>query len=69
MNSNFETFSEKQVTSLSNFLRRIEYSSEKISKTLNIEKLAMSISEKYEKTISQGQVKAVLRRILGLTLT
>ncbi len=69
MNSNIEILNEKQVNELSNFLRKIECSSEKVSNSLDIEKLTKIISEKYEKAISQGQVKAIIHRILGLTLT
>jgi len=60
---------EKQLNDLLNFLRKIEFSSEKVTKELDLEELSKQISKKYEMTISPGQAEAVLRRVLGMTLT
>lgn len=61
--------SEKQQKDLLNFLKKIEFSSEEVSNDHNLEELSKQISDKYEKTISPGQAEAVLRRVLGMTLT
>jgi len=69
MNSKNLILTEKQINDLRIFLKKIELSSEMVSKELNIEKIASEISEKYEKTISPGQAEAVLRRVIRITLS
>ena len=69
MKYNIETLNEKQSSDLIQFLTKLEYPTTTISKKIDIEKLSSEISENCEKTISQGQVKAIIRRILGFPLT
>jgi len=69
MSNNSLLLSQKQLNDLSNFLKKIEFSREGVSKNLNLGEVSEQISDKYEKTISPGQAEAVLRRVLGMTLT
>jgi len=69
MKTTFEKLNQKQLNDLTQFLKKIDYEIELNSYNLSIEKISSEISEKFEKTISPGQVKALLHRILGLTLT
>ncbi|MFW9950570.1 MAG: hypothetical protein ACFFKA_10670 [Candidatus Thorarchaeota archaeon] len=69
MNSNVLILTNKQLNDLSTFLRKMEYPFENISKEVDIEDLATKISEKFDKTISQGQTKALIRRVLKVPLT
>lgn len=69
MSSKKIIITEKQKNDLSEFFKKIEFPTETISKEFNIEGIAAKISEKYEKTISPGQAEAVLRRVMGITLT
>ena len=67
MNSKNIFLKDKQIDDLKKFLKKIEFPTENISKELNIKEVSFQISEKYEKTISPGQVEAVMRRIIGVT--
>ena len=67
MNSKKIILSEKQKNDLRAFLKKIEFPTEKLSKEFNIKEVSFQISELYEKTISPGQVEAVIRRIIGET--
>ena len=67
MNSKNIFLKDKQINDLKMFLKKIEFPTEKISKEFNIKEVSSQISEKYEKTISPGQVEAVMRRIIGET--
>jgi len=67
MNSKKKILSEKQKNDLRAFLKKIEFPTEKLSKEFNIKEVSFQISELYEKTISPGQVEAVMRRIIGET--
>ena len=58
---------DKQINDLKKYFKKIEFPVEKISKEFDIKDVSFQISEKYEKTISPGQVEAVLRRIMGIT--
>jgi len=69
MNSKIIFLKDKQMNDLKNFFKKIELSTEKASKEFNIEEVSSQISEKYEKTISPGQAEAVLRRVMGITLS
>jgi hypothetical protein len=69
MNNKTLLLREKQLKDLLKFLKKIEFSSEKVTKDLDLEELSKQISKKYEMTISPGQAEAVLRRVLGMTLT
>jgi len=52
-----------------NMKHLIEYLLQKNDLNWLISKIAINLYNKYEKAISQGQVEAVLRRVLGLTLS
>jgi len=67
MSSEIIYLSVKQVNDLKAFLKKIEFPTEKISKEFNIKEISKQISDKYEKTISPGQVWAVIRRVIGDT--
>jgi len=67
MNSENIFLKDKQINDLKKFLKKIEFPTEKLSKEFNIKEVSFQISEKYEKTISPGQVEAVMRRVIGGT--
>jgi len=67
MNSKNIFLKDKQINDLKKFLKKIEFPTENISKEFNIKEVSFQISEKYEKTISPGQVEAVMRRVIGGT--
>lgn len=69
MNSKSPPYKDKEINDLKAYLKKIEITIEKISKNLDIKEVSSQISEKYEKTISPGQVEAVLRRVMGITLS
>lgn len=69
MNSKAPYLIDKEINDLKTYLKKIDFSIEKISKELDIKEVSSQISEKYEKTISPGQVEAVLRRVMGITLS
>ncbi|MBY9016840.1 MAG: hypothetical protein KGD68_14215 [Candidatus Lokiarchaeota archaeon] len=69
MNTEIIELSEKQIIDLKEFLKKIEFSPEEMSKEFNIKEVSSQISENYEKTISPGQAEAVMRRVIGKTLT
>ncbi len=69
MSSKIIYLSDKQINDLKKFFIIIDFPTEKISKEFNIEEISSQISEKYEKTISPGQSEAVLRRVMGITLS
>jgi len=48
-------------------LKKIEFPTEEISKEFNIKEVSKQIGDKYEKTISPGQVRAVMLRVIGET--
>jgi hypothetical protein len=67
MNSEIINLNVKQINDIKLFLKKIEFSTENLSKEFNIEEVSEQISFKYEKTISPGQAEAVMRRIIGET--
>ena len=67
MNSKNIFLNDKQINDLKKFLKKIEFPTENLSKEFNIKEVSFQISEKYEKTISPGQVEAVMRRVIGGT--
>ncbi len=67
MNSKIIYLSVKQINDLKKFLKKVEFSTENLSKEFNIKEVSLQISEKYEKTISPGQAEAVIRRVIGGT--
>ena len=69
MNSKSPPYSDKEINELKAYLKKIEVPIEKISKNLEIKDISSQISEIYEKTISPGQVEAVLSRVMGITLS
>jgi GTPase SAR1 family protein len=71
MNSKPHLYRDKELNDLKTYLKKIDITTEKISeiKEFDIKVLSSQISEKYEKTISPGQVEAVLHRVMGITLT
>lgn len=69
MNSKSPPYSDKEINELKAYLKKIEVPIEKISKNLEIKEFSTQISDLYEKTISPGQVEAVLNRVMGKTLS
>jgi GTPase SAR1 family protein len=78
MNNKNEVLSDKQITNLTKFLKKINYKKltlfkDQINRDLDIENFIENISseifEEYDKAISIGQAKAILKRILGLILS
>ncbi|NHJ21695.1 MAG: hypothetical protein EAX91_12175 [Candidatus Lokiarchaeota archaeon] len=69
MSSKSHPFKDKEINDLKTYLQKIEVPVENISKDIDIEELSSQISKKYEKTISPGQVEAILHRVMGITLT
>ena len=69
MNSKIVLLKEKQLNDIKKFLKKIEFLTEKISKEFNIKEVSSQISERYKKTISPGQAEAVMRRVIGDTLS
>ena len=69
MSSEVITLKDKQLNDLKAYLKKIEIPTENISKELDIKEVSKKVSEKYEKTISPGQAKAVLRRVMRITLS
>ena len=67
MSSEIINLNVKQISDIKLFLKKIEFSTENLSKEFNIEEVSDQISDKYEKTISPGQAEAVMRRIIGKT--
>ena len=67
MSSEIINLNVKQINDIKLFLKKIEFSTENLSKEFNIEEVSEQISDKYEKTISPGQAEAVMRRIIGET--
>jgi hypothetical protein len=63
------TLSDKQITDLNEFLKKIGIPTLNISKEFNIEEVSSQISKIYEKTLSPGQAEAVLCRVMGILLT
>ena len=78
MNNKREMLKDSQITNLIKFLKKINYQQvdlvkDQINQDLETEtiisNISSDISEKYDKAISKGQAKAILIRILGLTLS
>ncbi|MFX0075855.1 MAG: hypothetical protein ACFE96_10465 [Candidatus Hermodarchaeota archaeon] len=69
MNSKIVILKERQLEDIKKFLTKIEFPSEDVSKEFNIKEVSSQISENYEKAISPGQAEAVMRRIIGDTLS
>ena len=69
MNSKIVFLKEKQFIDIKKFLKKIEFPTEKISKEFKIKEVSSQISEIYKKTISPGQAEAVMRRVIGDTLS
>lgn len=69
MNTKNNLLTDKRLNDLKFYLKKLDFPTEKISKELDLKELSSQISEKYEKTISPGQVEAVLRRVMGIPLT
>jgi len=78
MNNKNEILSDKQITNLTKFLKKINYKKlslfkDQINRDLDIENIIENVSseifEEYDKAISIGQAKAILKRILGFTLS
>ena len=67
MNSEIINLIDKEINDLKEFFKKIEFPTENLSKEFNIKEISFQISEKYEKTISPGQVEAVMRQIIGGT--
>jgi GTPase SAR1 family protein len=67
MNLEIINLIDKEINDLKKFFKKIDYPTEKISKEFNIKEVSSQISEKYEKTISPGQVEAVMRRVMKKT--
>ncbi len=67
MNLEIINLIDKEINDLKTFFKKIDFPTEKISKEFNIKEVSSQISEKYEKTISPGQVEAVMRRVMGIT--
>ncbi|NHJ22923.1 MAG: hypothetical protein EAX91_18420 [Candidatus Lokiarchaeota archaeon] len=60
---------DNQINKLKVFFKKIGIPTTEISKTLKIEDVSKRISNIYEKTISPGQIEAVMRRVMGIPLT
>jgi len=78
MNNKREILKDEQISNLIKFLKKINYKgvdfvTNQINLDLKIESIISKISsdfyKKFDKAISEGQAKAILRRILGLTLS
>lgn len=78
MNNKNEKLKEPQITNLIKFLKKINYREvdlirDQINQDLDtkniISKISSDLCENLDKAISMGQAKAILKRILGLTLS
>ncbi|MHA1196213.1 MAG: hypothetical protein ACTSRH_09045 [Promethearchaeota archaeon] len=69
INSKILYLTEKQINILENFFKKIDFPIKNISNEFDIEKVSLDISNQYEKTISPGQVEAIILRLMGKQLS